>query len=133
MSKKKQCMSCGFNGMVHESRDLPFAYKGVNTIFHSVEGWYCPACGDAELDDMSSYSNALDSFSAEVDTSIAKELARIRKRLKLTQQQAALLSGGGVNAFSRYERGEAKPLSAVVNLFRLLDLHPELLKEIQPV
>lgn len=132
MSKKKQCMSCGFKGMVHESRDLPFEYKGVNTTFHQIAGWYCPECGDAELDNMSSYSKSLDTFAREVDENIAKELGRIRKRLRLTQQQAAAISGGGVNAFSRYERGEAKPLSAVVNLFRLLDQHPELLKEIQP-
>jgi HTH-type transcriptional regulator/antitoxin MqsA len=30
----------------------------------------------------------------------------------------------------RYERGEATPLPAVVNLFRLLDKHPELLKDL---
>ncbi|MDP2254250.1 MAG: type II toxin-antitoxin system MqsA family antitoxin, partial [Thiobacillus sp.] len=55
-----------------------------------------------------------------------------RKKLKLTQQEAAILTGGGKNAFSRYERGEARPLAAVVNLFKLLDKHPELLKEIRP-
>jgi HTH-type transcriptional regulator / antitoxin MqsA len=43
---------------------------------------------------------------------------------------AARLTGGGHNAFSRYERGEAVPLPAVVNLFRLLDKHPELLKDL---
>lgn len=34
------------------------------------------------------------------------------------------------NAFSRYERGEAAPLPAVMNLFRILDKHPELLKDL---
>ena len=48
----------------------------------------------------------------------------------MTQVAAARLTGGGHNAFSRYERGKAAPLSAVLNLFRLLDKHPELLKEI---
>lgn len=38
--------------------------------------------------------------------------------------------GRALNAFSRYERGEVMPLPAVVNLFRLLDKHPELLQEI---
>jgi len=42
-----------------------------------------------------------------------------------------MIAGGGHNAFSRYERGEAKPVAAVVNLFRLLDRHPELLKELK--
>ncbi len=62
------------------------------------------------------------------------KLARVRRKLKLklTQADAAELTGGGHNAFSRYERGEAKPMAAVVNLFRLLDKHPELLKELRP-
>jgi HTH-type transcriptional regulator/antitoxin MqsA len=58
------------------------------------------------------------------------EIRRIRRKLGLSQAMAAKLTGGGHNAFSRYERGEALPLPAVVNLFRLLDQHPELLKEL---
>jgi HTH-type transcriptional regulator/antitoxin MqsA len=71
-----------------------------------------------------------DAFIAKVDKEEADELARIRKRLKLTQKQAAQITGGGHNAFSRYERGEAKPLPAVIKLLKLLDRHPELLKEV---
>ena len=41
----------------------------------------------------------------------------------LSQVAAARLTGGGHNAFSRYERGEATPMPAVINLFRLLDKH----------
>jgi HTH-type transcriptional regulator / antitoxin MqsA len=77
------------------------------------------------------FAEAIKQLAKEVDTKEATELARIRKKLKLTQQQAALLTGGGPNAFSRYERGKAKPLQSVTNLFKLLDNHPELLDEIQ--
>ena len=69
-------------------------------------------------------------FREKVDAHEAAELSRIRKKLKLTQMQAGQLAGGGKNAFSRYERGHAKPVSAVVNLSRLLDRHPELLGEL---
>lgn len=58
------------------------------------------------------------------------EIRRIRRKLGLSQIAAARLTGGGHNAFSRYERGEAAPLPAVVNLFRLLDKHPEFLKDL---
>ena len=68
---------------------------------------------------------------AEIDAREAAELARIRKKLKLTQLEAAQITGGGPNAFSRYEPGNARPLPAVTNLFRLLDRHPELLNELQ--
>ncbi len=69
-------------------------------------------------------------FRDKVDADDAAELARIRKKLKLTQLEAARLAGGGKNAFSRYERGQAKPVAAVLNLFRLLDKHPDLIKEL---
>ncbi len=72
-------------------------------------------------------------IAAKIDAQAAVELARIRKKLKLTQLEAARITGGGPNAFSRYERGIARPLPAVTNLFRLLDRHPELLKELRKV
>ncbi|HZT20535.1 MAG TPA: type II TA system antitoxin MqsA family protein [Dongiaceae bacterium] len=59
-----------------------------------------------------------------------KEIRRIRRKLGLSQAAAARLTGGGHNAFSRYERGEVAPLPAVINLLRLLDKHPDLLKEL---
>jgi HTH-type transcriptional regulator/antitoxin MqsA len=58
------------------------------------------------------------------------DLRRIWRKLGLSQVAAARLTGGGRNAFSRYERGETVPLPAVVNLFRLLDKHPELLDDL---
>lgn len=60
----------------------------------------------------------------------SREIRRIRRKLGLSQVTAARPTGGGDNAFSRYERGEAAPLPAVVNLFWLLDKHPELLKDL---
>jgi HTH-type transcriptional regulator/antitoxin MqsA len=60
----------------------------------------------------------------------SKEIRRIRRKLGLSQVAAARLTGGGHNAFSRYERGEAVPMPAVVNLFRLSDKHPGLLRDL---
>jgi HTH-type transcriptional regulator/antitoxin MqsA len=56
------------------------------------------------------------------------EVRKIRKKLKLTQKDAARICGGGPNAFSRYERGEATPLRATSNLLRLMAKYP---KEVQ--
>ena len=38
---------------------------------------------------------------------------------------------GGVNAFSRYEKGNAQPHPSTIKLLRVLDKHPELLNEIR--
>jgi len=59
------------------------------------------------------------------------ELARIRKKLNPSQKEAAAIAGDGGNAFSRYEHGKSKQVAAVVNLFRILDKYPELVKEIR--
>ncbi|PTT80294.1 transcriptional regulator, partial [Pseudomonas sp. HMWF005] len=63
---------------------------------------------------------------------IGAEMKRIRRKLHLTQKETVqLLSGGGHNAFSRYERGELLPPKALVLLMRLLDRHPYMLVDIQ--
>jgi DNA-binding XRE family transcriptional regulator len=71
-----------------------------------------------------------ESFCNQADVDERRELAEIRNRLNLTQEEAAKITGGGHNGFSRYERGEAQPLMAIVNLFRLLDRYPSLLPEV---
>lgn len=119
--------------MVHTARDVPYTYKRQNIVISMIKGWHCTSCGEVEFDagEGVRFAEAINQLAKEVDTKEAAELARIRKKLKLTQQQAASLTGGGPNAFSRYERGKAKPLKSVTNLFKLLDKHPELLDEIQ--
>ena len=70
-------------------------------------------------------------FNKEVNASIASEIARTRKKLKLTQVAANQIFGGGPNAFSRYEKGKVVPPQSLVHLLRLLDHHPELLEEVR--
>ena len=67
-----------------------------------------------------------------IDGKIAAEIRTIRKRLGLKQAEAAAIFGGGVNAFSEYERGLRQPGKATILLLKLLDHHPELLGKIKP-
>lgn len=55
----------------------------------------------------------------------------MRRKLSLSQQEAAVIFGGGVNAFSRYETGKTKPPLSLVKLLKLLDHHPELIPEVK--
>ena len=125
------CVQCGTDNMTHDVRDLSFEYRGRKTLVRDVSGWFCDHCGEVYLDDAAAYSDAIDKFANSIDAEEAAELARVRRKLKLTQVEAAKLTGGGPNAFSRYEKGKAKPLPAVINLFKLLDRHPELLDELR--
>lgn len=49
----------------------------------------------------------------------------VRKKLKLTQEEAGILIGGGKRAFSKYERGRTPPSDAAVGLIEVLSRHPE--------
>lgn len=134
MSKKRFCLQCDDGtALVHEARDLNFTYRDQTATVAAISGWHCPACGDCEFDDGEGarYSAATDAFSASVDSELAASMRALRKKLGLKQADAGRLFGGGVNAFSEYERGKTRPPKATVLLLRLLGKHPELLSEIR--
>jgi len=107
-------------------------HADMSTTVEGLSGWRCEGCGEIEFDSDSArrYAAAGDELVLRDRQRQSKEIRRIRRKLGLSQVAAARLTGGGHNAFSRYERGEVSPLPAIVNLFRLLDKHPELLKDL---
>lgn len=133
MSEIIQCMSCGYNGMVREeNRTETITYAGESVTLKGLSGWFCSSCHDGWFDDVDQirYGKAGDELIHRARERQRKELRRIRKKLGLTQKEAAAIFGGGVNAFSRYEKGEIEPNTSTKKLLRLLDKHPELLKEV---
>lgn len=117
-------------GVLHDGNKIVTQdYKGY-PYQAQARGAFCDKCDEAILVYDAAEEAAWLAFRDQVDRQAASELEGIRKRLKLTQAQAAKLAGGGKNAFSRYERGQAKPVAAVINLFKLLDKHPDLIKEL---
>lgn len=124
------CPLCSEGTLRDETRKKVLEYRG-RKYEYDAEGAFCTHCHDGFSVHNEQEETEWKQFRDRVDTEGAEELARIRKKLKLTQQEAAEIAGGGHNAFSRYERGEAKPVQAVFNLFRLLDHHPALLKELR--
>lgn len=126
----KICGECGGHHLVAFKDET--LTVGATTL-HSMAGERCADCGETYLD-AASQSRYAASSDAQVLAERAAQrelLIRVRRKLGLTQAQAAKLTGGGHNAFSRYERGQAQPMPAVVNLFRVLDKHPDVLHEIQ--
>jgi HTH-type transcriptional regulator / antitoxin MqsA len=123
------CSSCGSVGgtarFENEAHDVIF--RELKTTVEGLSGWRCESCGEIEFDADSAerYAAAGDALVLQARRSVGEELRRIRKKLGLNQAQASALTGGGHNAFSRYETGKVIPSPAVINLFRLLDRHPE--------
>ncbi len=127
---EKPCPLCA-KGVLHDAaKEIEQEYKG--RLFKSTShGAFCDSCQDGFVEYDAAEESAWLEFRDKVDAEEIAELARIRKKLKLTQLEASRLAGGGKNGFSRYERGQAKPVAAVTNLFKLLDKHPELLGELR--
>ncbi len=130
-----KCPVCGAVELIHDTRDISYAYKGESTIIPAVTGEFCPACGEVVLnrEHGDRYSEMIGVFQRQVNSAFVDPgyITRVRRKLDLDQRQAAELFGGGVNAFSRYENGKTKPPLALVKLFKLLDRHPDLLDELR--
>jgi HTH-type transcriptional regulator/antitoxin MqsA len=130
----RTCATCGTDKTMTRFEDEIFSieHAGMTAQVDGLSGWRCACCGEVEFDAESArrYAAAGDDLVLRDRAQQSQEIRRIRRKLGLSQVAAARLTGGGHNAFSRYERGEATPLPAVVNLFRLLDKHPELLREL---
>ena len=132
-----KCPSCAASELLHDTRDMPYIYKGESTLIPGVTGDFCPACDESILNAVESRRtmNFMLDFNKQVNASIVDPgfIASVRKNLALDQREAAELFGGGVNAFSRYENGKTKPPLALVKLLKILDRHPDLLSEVRTV
>ncbi len=130
-----KCPSCAAAELVHDTRDMPYIYKGESTIIPTVTGDFCPACDESILNVVESRRtmSCMLEFNKQVNASIVDPdfIASVRKKLALDQREASEIFGGGVNAFSRYETGKTKPSLALVKLLKVLDRHPDLLNEVR--
>ena len=130
-----KCPACGGAELLHDTRDMPYVYKGESTEIPALTGDFCPACAEVVLDAPESdrYGAAVKAFIKQVNAAIVDPgfVAGVRKKLALDQREAAEIFGGGVNAYSRYDTGKTKPPLALVKLLKVLDRHPELLDELR--
>jgi HTH-type transcriptional regulator / antitoxin MqsA len=131
----KPCHACEEGELHYGVRDVQISRRGLSFIVPRVAGWFCDQCEeidfDEETDSGDRYAEAGDQLVLEARKMIADSLKSSRSALKLTQADAALIAGGGHNAFSRYETGAAQPVAGVVILFELLARHPEFLSEVR--
>lgn len=130
-----ECPICRAAELIHDTRDLPYTYKGETISIPAVTGDFCPACSESILDAAESdrVMQEMRAFSKQVNAAIVdpKFIVQVRKKLRIDQREAGEIFGGGVNAFSRYENGKTKPPLALVKLLKVLDRHPDLLKEVR--
>jgi HTH-type transcriptional regulator/antitoxin MqsA len=130
-----KCPVCGAAELMHDTRDLPYTYKGETTTIPAVTADFCPACDESitDLTETERVMREMQAFNKQVNAAIVDPgfIVRVRKKLDLGQREAAEIFGGGINAFSRYETGKTKPPLALVKLLKVLERHPDLLNEVR--
>ncbi len=133
MTKKiENCPFCGKKSYSHQTKSMKLTYKS-HVISVMQPGYWCDICKEGVIggEDRRATQKELQMHRAKIDGLLSPdEVKKIREQLQLTQQKASALFGGGVNAFSRYERGETPIPRPLSQLLKLLHLHPQLLNEV---
>lgn len=136
MSKEvrtQPCPDCG-GVMKYEKHDDVLEYKGQQRTLKTL-GWWCSQCGEAILtgEALVAHEQAFLELKAEVDHVLGpKEVAEVRRTLKLSQRRAGELLGGGPRAFQKYEAGKQAVSVPMSHLLRLLANDPARLRELAP-
>jgi len=62
-----KCPFCAAAELIHDTRDVPYTYKGESTIIPAVTGDFCPACGEAVFSESARISTVMLEFIRQVD------------------------------------------------------------------
>lgn len=136
MSKLRQtcpCEVCGDGTMHLEMHFADVEYKGHTGRIKA----YSLQCDNCKADVVSAAEQLENKrewirFKKTVDhIPTGAEIASMRKRNNLTQQQAGTLFGGGVVAFSKYENDDVIPDDAMVNLLKLATIFPDTVQRLK--
>lgn len=130
-SKVKNAMSviCPLceQGELHESDVIESIRHGDSRLeVKGIEVMRCDSCGEETVMPNQARRNALrfvDAKRTHDGLMTSQEIVDWRRQLGITQHEAARLLGGGVNAFSKYERGEVTQSHAMDRLMRVSLLH----------
>jgi len=130
MSNTHECAICGESAVRAMTYSDTFTHRGEELVADDLEMMRCDACG-AELIEPAqarrNYRKMVDIGRTADGLLTGDAIVNLRKRLALTQQEAATLFGGGPNAFSKYERGDVVQSVAMDRLLRLVGAFPLLL------
>lgn len=102
-------------------RPMTITYAAFSRTL-DVPGWY-PA-GDGDAIHVGSDLDGIDTAVEEMRAEYAVAVRRLRKSLKLSQEAAGRIFGGGKRAFQKYEAGKMPPSDAAVGLIELVRRDP---------
>lgn len=123
-----KCAECGSSEFKAFAEADEFQRNGQSYIV-DVEYSICNQCGDEVIFSEQIKRNdclVRDAWRKIDGLLTAQEIVDLRNKLGLTQQDAAKVFGGGINAFSKYERSEVIQSVAMDKLMRAALVFPEL-------
>lgn len=123
----KICPACDAGKLRELFGSEEFSYNGQSFVLETIAFSACDACG-AELvtpEQARSNDRLVREEHRRIDGLLSgAEIKSVRLRFQLTQHDASFVFGGGLNAFSKYERGEVIQSVAMDRLVRLVDMIP---------
>ncbi|WP_186063966.1 type II TA system antitoxin MqsA family protein [Burkholderia gladioli] len=123
------CPRCGSDRFIEISYSDTEEFRGLHVDVDDLHAMSCTNCGmrwvtalqrdcnDAAL--RSAFSDTRDDIRKKQGLLQSINIAEIRHRFGLSQKDAALIFGGGANAFNKYESGEVLQSQAMDKLLRL--------------
>lgn len=126
------CLYCKSDSLQFLTENEAYTYKG-KTVQRPVEFTHCENCGREYIFKQQILKN--EAVVRDVKKSIdglltSEEIKQTRIQLKLTQEQARKVFGGGKNAFSKYERGEVAQSAAMDKLIRVCLDYPAVFRDL---
>ena len=124
----ERCPICSKGELVATVVSETISYQGADLQVPEIEISVCHVCGEEIVLPAQLKTNAVrfaDAKRAHDGLLTSAEIQKFRDDLGLTQAQAAAILGGGVNAFSKYERGEVVQSKSMDLLIRVNARFPE--------
>ena len=117
------CPVCDSGNLTPKIYSDEFDYKGESVLVENLDCMECDVCDSQPIlmgQILSNQKKIADAKRKAVGLLTGGEIVGIRKSLGMTQKEAARVFGGGLNAFSKYERGDVIQSEPMDKLLRLV-------------
>jgi len=121
-SEAHLCPFCDQDGLVPEIFSDTFDYNQSKITVDGLACYSCTRCGEKSIFPEQARANQpliLDAKRHADGLLAGEDIKRLREHFRISQEEAAVIFGGGRNAFSKYERSEVAQSVAMDRLLRL--------------
>ncbi len=131
MTTNPTCTECGEGRLTPSTWEMDVRHGDRTLRVKDLECYVCDHCGADPVFTDQIRRNQLRVADAKRQSDgllTGAEVRSLREHLGLSQQQAAVIFGGGANAFSKYERGDVSQSVAMDRLLKAAAFVPGVLE-----